>query len=92
MRKKFITTTILTGTLVFSLGTAAAWANTTTPLCSFTDCTNTALHLHDGVAYQGHYYGDGHGHNSSCAVNDCQQIGQHTHGHHGRSHHSGRHC
>ena len=93
MRKKLLVTITLTGALALSLGTASAWAATTTPLCGYTDCTNTALHLHDGIAYQGHYYGDGHDHASTCSVTDCQQLGYHTHNtHHSRGHHGGHHC
>lgn len=41
------------------------------PACGVADCTQTGLHYHDGVCYQGY---------EPCPVEDCAIVGRHDHG------------
>jgi hypothetical protein len=47
-------------------------------VCKVESCVKTG-HIHIGVNYAAHYYGDGHDYHGYCAAADCTLTGYHEH-------------
>jgi hypothetical protein len=48
-------------------------------VCTVESCVKTGRHIHSGVYYAAHYYGDSHNYHDYCAVADCTLAGYHEH-------------